>query len=436
MRNTASSCPSDNMSAMALQFSLAPTVPTSPTPRIAHPKILKTGDLSSHHFCLAGLVVALCPQSRRGPRSRGTRCVAQRATADLKAELLSTLSGEDWDPSRVEAAQRVEDIVAELTRLYQDARLPPADAQKLLEGKWKLLSTFTPGQAAANFFSIQDWQKYIFGKGPSPVQAAAFTNNAVQRVYQVLDFSAKPGRWYNVIDATPAGIICLEADLSSTDADINFQWTGGKIVIKRPPWSQKDLDDPVRLPYPAIWLQKVARCFGCVCVCAVGTVGANLFKLLTCAHPTGHVTRQVPFALLGDRARGVFETVYLDEDLRSSAKGSDCARLRWLKPPPGISRGSKSGSVFVLCRESCLAAKTQWRASALKRWATSLRIAGAQEALCRWKTPTSLREPAASISPLAVACTKKKRGRFSIARAVCAWCPFATNSFCHSLMSM
>ncbi|CAJ1395137.1 unnamed protein product [Effrenium voratum] len=278
------------MSAMALQFSLAPTVPMSPTPRIAHPKILKTGDLSSHHFCLSGLVVALCPQSRRGPRSRGTRCVAQRATADLKAELLSTLSGEDWDPSRVEAAQRVEDIVAELTRLYQDARLPPADAQKLLEGKWKLLSTFTPGQAAANFFSLQDWQKYIFGKGPSPVQAAAFTNNAVQRVYQVLDFSAKPGRWYNVIDATPAGIICLEADLSSTDADINFQWTGGKIVIKRPPWSQKDLDDPVRLPYP------------------------------------------VPFALLGDRARGVFETVYLDEDLR-------------------ISRGSKSGSVFVLCRE-------------------------------------------------------------------------------------
>lgn len=26
---------------------------------------------------------------------------------------------------------------------------------------------------------------------------------------------------------------------------------------------------------------------------------------------------QVPFALLGDRARGIFETVYLDDDLRT-----------------------------------------------------------------------------------------------------------------------
>lgn len=37
-------------------------------------------------------------------------------------------------------------------------------------------------------------QEYVFGKGPSPVQAAAFTNNAVQRVYQVLDlFLGHPG---------------------------------------------------------------------------------------------------------------------------------------------------------------------------------------------------------------------------------------------------
>ena len=51
--------------------------------------------------------------------------------------------------------------------------------------------------------------------------------------------SVSPKRWYNVIDATPNGIICLEADLTSQDADVRFQWTGGQIIINRPPWSQK-----------------------------------------------------------------------------------------------------------------------------------------------------------------------------------------------------
>jgi hypothetical protein len=49
-----------------------------------------------------------------------------------------------------------------------------------------------------------------------------------------------PKRWYNVIDATPNGIICLEADLTSQDADVQFQWTGGQIIINRPPWSKED----------------------------------------------------------------------------------------------------------------------------------------------------------------------------------------------------
>ena len=52
--------------------------------------------------------------------------------------------------------------------------------------------------------------------------------------------SVSPKRWYNVIDATPNGIICLEADLTSQDADVRFQWTGGQIIINRPPWSNKE----------------------------------------------------------------------------------------------------------------------------------------------------------------------------------------------------
>jgi len=219
----------------------------------------------------------------RAQRSRTPQAVARTGKdlpqnpAGMKVELLDILSGESWDASRVEAAQRVEDLVEALIEAYQQMEMKNDEAQKLLEGKWQLLSTFTPGQAAANLFSLKSWQEYVFGKGPSPVQAAAFTNNAVQRVYQVLDLSVSPKRWYNIIDATPNGIICLEADLTSQAADVKFQWTGGQIVINRPPWSQQDLDQPIRLPYP------------------------------------------VPFALLGDRARGIFETVYLDDDLRISS---------------------------------------------------------------------------------------------------------------------
>jgi len=51
--------------------------------------------------------------------------------------------------------------------------------------------------------------------------------------------SVSPKRWYNIIDATPNGIICLEADLTSQAADVKFQWTGGQIIINRPPWSQQ-----------------------------------------------------------------------------------------------------------------------------------------------------------------------------------------------------
>jgi len=66
--------------------------------------------------------------------------------------------------------------------------------------------------------------------------------------------------------------------------------TGGFIAVQRLPGASEDLEQPWKVPYP------------------------------------------VPFALLGDRARGTFDTVYLDTDLR-------------------IATGSKSGSIFVLARE-------------------------------------------------------------------------------------
>ncbi|CAL1141023.1 unnamed protein product [Cladocopium goreaui] len=267
--------------------------PGSPAPRSGTRSTRVSGARVERQRCtaVAGSVVACLVFRRRVARCSVAAGDLPKTVQEMKTELLDILSGGNWDASRVEAAQRVEDLVEALIQGYKDMKMSDQEAQRLLEGKWQLLSTFTPGQAAANVFSLKSWQEYVFGKGPSPVQAAAFTNDAVQRVYQVLDLSVSPKRWYNVIDATPNGIICLEADLTSQDADVQFQWTGGQIIINRPPWSKEDLDQPIRLPYP------------------------------------------VPFALLGDRARGIFETVYLDDELR-------------------ISRGSKSGSVFVLRRES------------------------------------------------------------------------------------
>lgn len=225
----------------------------------------------------------------------GGGALAGVGVEELKRELLALCGGGQAGKTRVEAAQRVEDIVEELERRAV-ARGVEEDSA-IMEGRWRLLTTFVPGQAAAEFTSLDSWREYVFAKGPSPVQAAIFTNELAQRVFQVIDLVRSPGRWHNVVDARPYALACIQADVSLERAPeaaasaLRFQWTGGFISVLRLPWSGEDLAEPVRFPYP------------------------------------------VPFQLLGDRARGTFDTVYLDRDLR-------------------IARGSKSGSVFVLVREA------------------------------------------------------------------------------------
>ena len=33
-------------------------------------------------------------------------------------------------------------------------------------------------------------------------------------------------------------------------------------MIRRPPWTDRDLDEPIRLPYPAAWMQKRSGMWG------------------------------------------------------------------------------------------------------------------------------------------------------------------------------
>lgn len=237
---------------------------------------------------------------RRWQPSRGKAALAgapKEAVEDLEAakrELLASLGEGMTGKARVEAAQRVEDAVAALTAGYRPRGAD--EEQRMMQGRWRLLTTYAPGQAAADITSPESWRKYVFDKGPSPVQAAVFSNDLAQRVYQLIDIEKEPGRWYNVVDASPYAVFCIQADLALEAPDISsalglkFQWTGGFIAVSRLPWSSENFEKPFRFPYP------------------------------------------VPFALLGDRARGTFDTLYLDEDLR-------------------IAAGSKSGSIFVLSKE-------------------------------------------------------------------------------------
>ena len=132
------------------------------------------------HILLSGR-----PPSRSGA-SRPTAASSSSASASSalskdESELLSLLRGGSGSGSssssgsssggrisvgRAEAV-RVESLVAAL-----EAAQPglPSNASPLLPGAYRLLRTFKPGEAAADFFSIASWQEYLKG-GPSPVQS-------------------------------------------------------------------------------------------------------------------------------------------------------------------------------------------------------------------------------------------------------------------------
>ena len=59
-----------------------------------------------------------------------------RKNPDTTPRLLDILSGGSWDASRVEAAQRVEDLVQALIQGYKEMKMSDQEAQSLLEGKW------------------------------------------------------------------------------------------------------------------------------------------------------------------------------------------------------------------------------------------------------------------------------------------------------------
>eukprot|EP00240_Pyramimonas_obovata_P016293 CAMPEP_0118926108 /NCGR_PEP_ID=MMETSP1169-20130426/3886_1 /TAXON_ID=36882 /ORGANISM="Pyramimonas obovata, Strain CCMP722" /LENGTH=271 /DNA_ID=CAMNT_0006867599 /DNA_START=118 /DNA_END=933 /DNA_ORIENTATION=- len=238
---------------------------------------------------------------RRRAKHTTTRCNRSRLHCsstsqrlDKQDELLSLVGDGSLESaarlgfSRNETNQRVEELVASL---QLENPTPNPSESELLPGRWRLLSSFKPGTATVSFFSLQDWNNYLFNNGPSPVQSLVVGNSkTVSRVYQVLDLSDKK-RFLNVVDFSEAsgGILVIEAEITELDgpSNIKFRFCGGFFLFNR--LFGRKLDKPAKVPYP------------------------------------------VPFDLLGDRANGGLDTTYLSEDLR-------------------ISVGSK-GTVFVLQRE-------------------------------------------------------------------------------------
>ena len=149
-----------------------------------------------------------------------------------------------------------------------------------------------PGGETVSAFSVDSWLKYAQGDGPSPIQNLVSGSSGVSRLYQIVQLAsdASSGRILNVVDASPAAVIAIEADLEGAPQPnrLDFRFSGGRVLL-RTLWN-----GTLDLPYP------------------------------------------VPFELLGDNAKGWLQTDYLTQSLRLSRgnKGS----LFVLAPEPGARR--------------------------------------------------------------------------------------------------
>lgn len=230
-----------------------------------------------------GQVRGLFPSSARGPSCISASATATSTVSEDAEALLKLLSapGETARGAKLTVTDTAD--VHRLATSLESAFLntDPADTNEspLIPGRWRVLYQGKPGGEKTEFFSIDSWKKYISGDGPSPIQNLVSGSSSVSRLYQVVQFDGPDsGRILNVVDASPAAVVAIEADLDGKPQPnrLGFRFTGGKILL-RTIWN-----GTLSLPYP------------------------------------------VPFDLLGDNAKGWLQTDYLTEKLRLSRgnKGS------------------------------------------------------------------------------------------------------------------
>jgi hypothetical protein len=97
---------------------------------------------------------------------------------------------------------RLQSIVASLEETMVGVNT--IENTELLCGRWKLLCTYKEDVDKVEFFDLQSWQRYLFEKGPSPVQSLVLGNTStVKNVYQMLeDPKTKGAKWQNIAKFT------------------------------------------------------------------------------------------------------------------------------------------------------------------------------------------------------------------------------------------
>lgn len=221
------------------------------------------------------------PRPKSPPRAAVVVASLTTATtleAEAEQKLLSILS--DAGRGSALTSSQLSEVHRLASELERAANQQGTNDSPLLPGRWRVLYQGKPGGEKTEFFSIESWKKYLSGDGPSPIQNLVSGSSSVSRLYQVVQFGddGQSGRILNVVDASPAAVVAIEADLEgkATPNRLGFRFSGGTILL-RTLWN-----GTLSLPYP------------------------------------------VPFELLGDNALGWLQTEYLTPRLRLSRgnKGS------------------------------------------------------------------------------------------------------------------
>ena len=149
------------------------------------------------------------------------RCAPPRCTAASDESALLDLLASDSNRGKALGAEQVAEVhrlAASLEAAFDtpgpDGGMPDTNYDPLLAGRWRVLYQGKPNTDTP-FFSLESWQAYLSGDGPSPIQNLVSGSGSVGRLYQIveLELDGDDGRILNVVDASPTAVVAIDAAL-------------------------------------------------------------------------------------------------------------------------------------------------------------------------------------------------------------------------------
>ena len=110
---------------------------------------------------------ASCYQLAAAPPRRAFRTTTPTASEESLLSLLSA-SGSEGRGASLSAGDVSQ--VHSLATALEDAKQTDTNESPLLPGRWRVLYQGKPGGETVSAFSLESWQKYLSGDGPSPIQ--------------------------------------------------------------------------------------------------------------------------------------------------------------------------------------------------------------------------------------------------------------------------